>query len=161
MQTTDPTESGCHTEADVKKMKNIAALTEAGLFGVLSSPGAYKLTSTVMERITGMPLADYAGCPNALGLLIHGLLYMVITRMMMNYEPKGCVRPYSSKDKWVFSAMAGSLFIMISSPFAYQLTESITSGLLNFDTSVGGCPNLSGLVLHSAAYGVAMRMLMR
>lgn len=59
------------------------------------------------------------------------------------------------------AAIAGLLFLLISSPFMYRLVNGLTSklGLTTADSK--GCPNVYGLVLHTAVFVVLLRLLMR
>ena len=63
------------------------------------------------------------------------------------------------KQKWLISAYSAILFIVITSPFMYKITNSLTN-LVGWETSVNGCPNAGGLVLHTAVFLVLVRVLM-
>lgn len=60
--------------------------------------------------------------------------------------------PKNSKDLWVASAMGGLLYLVVSSPFLYQLTNQLT-GALGLQTSSMGRPNWWGLGMHSLVVG--------
>ena len=62
-------------------------------------------------------------------------------------------RPYTSSDKWVTSLIAGLLFLLLASPFAY----SLTSGLFGESLS---CPDLTMLTVHAVAYTLIIRLMM-
>jgi len=51
------------------------------LFLLISSPQVYKLTSQVL----GNWIANGAGCPNPHGLLLHTIVFILVTRLSMNY----------------------------------------------------------------------------
>jgi hypothetical protein len=57
------------------------------------------------------------------------------------------------------SITAALLFFIISSPFTYQLTNNMLSTIVG-RTSDGGCPTNTGLILHSAVYGLIVYHLM-
>lgn len=71
-----------------------------------------------------------------------------------------CDKPYTSADKWTSSFMVGILFLLISSPLMYQLTNAVTSSLGLVIASSKGCPNLVGLALHTIVFIVILRLLM-
>lgn len=50
---------------------------------------------------------------------------------------------------------AALLFYVISSPYVYNLVNSIIPGV-----AVGGCPTTMGLIVHSAVYGLIVYYLM-
>ena len=53
--------------------------------------------------------------------------------------------------KVLLSLILSLLFLLIASPFMYKLTGKVTSSF-NFTTSTNGCPNISGLILHSIVF---------
>lgn len=69
-------------------------------------------------------------------------------------------KPYTSKDKWIVSIMSGILFLLIASPFLYGVVNSLTSNF-GLVTAVNGCPNITGLIIHSIVFVVIVRLLMR
>ena len=126
------------------------------LFLLLSSPFAYAITKNIVPSI-----ADSRGRPTLLGLVLHSILFVLIVRLMLNKDQtNGCLRPYTSKDKWTVSLLGGLLFALISSPFLYSVVSSLTasSGL---DLSSQGCPNIGGLILHTAVFILITRLLIR
>ena len=62
-------------------------------------------------------------------------------------------------QKWLICLYSGLLFLLIASPFMYQLTNKVTS-MTGFETSVNGCPNLYGLLLHGVVFLLLVRFLM-
>lgn len=152
------------SQSDINNSKNVAAAVSAVLFGALSSPAAYQLTNQIFSPL-GLPLADDEGCPNVLGLLVHGVVYTAATRLLMDHLSK-CDQPdrYNNRDKWVTSAMGGALFILVSSPFAYQITNSVATAIAGPNGGIAngdGCPYLSGLVVHTLVFGLVVRVMMR
>jgi len=75
-------------------------------------------------------------------------------------EKEAKIKPYTNKDKWIVSITSGLLFMIISSPFLYTILNSATK-LIGVTISRNGCPNLTGLVLHSVLFAVMVRFLMR
>lgn len=68
---------------------------------------------------------------------------------------------YTSKDKWVVSIISGLLFLLIASPFMFQVVNGMTSSFGLTIASPGGCPNMAGLVLHTVVFILVVRLLMR
>lgn len=67
----------------------------------------------------------------------------------------------TSKDKWVIALLSGLLFLLVASPFMFNVMNSLTSsfGLTIADGS--GCPNLGGLMLHAIVFMLIIRILMK
>jgi len=152
------------TQSDVENSKNMSSIVSAVLFGGLSSPMAYQLTNSVFEPL-GLTLSDDEGCPTVLGLLVHGAVYTVLTRVLMDHLSK-CEAPsqYNNRDKWVTSAMGGALFILVSSPFMYTITNSLATAIAGQGNGIAtsdGCPKISGLIIHTVIFGGIVRVMMR
>lgn len=157
-----PPASTC-TQASINSTKNISAVVSAVAFGVISSPMVYRLTNQIFAPL-GLATSDQDGCPTTLGLLVHGIVYTVVVRLTMDHLPKCDPRPGSSKDKWITSAMGGALFILVSSPMAYQITNSLVTAIAGSNNNIAdadGCPRLSGLVIHTIVFGGIVRLLMK
>lgn len=152
------------TEDRIARNKNWSAGVSALLFGALSCPPAYRLTNQIFAPL-GLTLANDDGCPTVTGLLVHGIVYTAAVRLAMDHLPKcDYPKPYNNRDKWITSAMGGALFILVSSPLAYQLTNSVVVALAGQDNNIAdedGCPQVSGLVLHTLVFGGVVRLMMR
>ncbi|BAU80234.1 hypothetical protein A9K97_gp117 [Tokyovirus A1] len=76
-------------------------------------------------------------------------------------EDLTCVKPYTSKDKWIVSAIAGVLFLIVASPFLFKIMNGLTGifGISIADPDTGA-PNLLGLVLHGVVFMLIVRLLM-
>lgn len=140
--------------------KWIAAATLALAFLILSSPYAYNLTNSLTQML-GLTIADSSGCPNLQGLAGHALIFTLVVRGLIQAMENKCERQYASKDKWIVSFIAGILFMIVGSPYLYEAVDSITSELGYSTIKWTGCPNVSGLLIHSLVYGLAARALMR
>jgi len=78
----------------------------------------------------------------------------------MSDETKiNCAKPYTNKDKWIISIVAGMLFMLISSPFLYDNFGQILTFIKT--TNFYGVPTLEGLILHSLIFTVVIRILIR
>jgi len=131
------------------------------LFLLVSSPFTYSLTN-VLTKGAGFAIADSSGCPNLAGLIVHTIIFTLLLRLMLNRDQtNGCLRPYTSKDKWMVSVVGGLLFILVSSPYLYDATNALTSSLKLDVTISNGCPNLKGLILHTVIFVIIVRLLMR
>ena len=62
-------------------------------------------------------------------------------------------------QKWIVILYCVLLFLIISSPFMYNLTNFVTE-LVGWETSSYGCPNTGGLILHAIVFGLLVRLLM-
>ena len=68
--------------------------------------------------------------------------------------------PATNKDKWIISIIAGLIFLVISSPFMYKLTNDLAASFGQV-TAFGGSPTMFGLVLHTVVFLLVVRLLMR
>lgn len=67
----------------------------------------------------------------------------------------------SNKEKWAISVVSGLIFLLISSPMMYQLTDSVASCFgLNLATAKG-CALPLGLLVHSVVFVLIVRAMMR
>lgn len=138
-----------------------AALLAGILFLVLASPYTYSFTDA-LTKSAGISVADVDGCPKATALIIHGILYVLLLRLIMNKSSgQACEKPYTSKDKWIISIIGGLLFILISSPFLYDAVNSLTYPLGLKVADGEGCPTLAGLMIHTGVFTLITRVLMR
>lgn len=64
-------------------------------------------------------------------------------------------------QKWVIALISGLLFMLISSPYFYRLTNMFTSRFGLTIASNTGCPNLAGLVIHTVVFILIVRAIMR
>ena len=78
---------------------------------------------------------------------------------MSSCTPKDCERLFSNADKWRVSILAGLIFMLVSSPFLYNLVDKVTSPL-NLNVANNGCPTMLGLFLMTVLFVVITRALM-
>ena len=69
---------GCNGKKQEKKM--FISLMSAALFYIVANPQTFLL----MKNLTGLNLANAAGCPTGVGLLIHALVFFLVTWALMN-----------------------------------------------------------------------------
>lgn len=140
--------------------KWVASVISGLLFLLLASPFTYTITNSVTSGF-GLVMADSEGCPNIAGILVHAVVFTVLLRLLMNKDKEGCPKTTSDKDKWIISAMGGLLFVLVSSPFLYNVVNSLTSSLGFEIADSDGCPNTGGVVLHAAVFVLITRLFMR
>ncbi len=142
--------------------KWVASIIAGIFFIILASPVTFKFVNTNVSQPLGLSTADYNGCPNLTGLIVHAVVFTLVMRLSMSLNSKEkCAHPYSSTDKWVVSIIGGLLFLLIASPFLYEIVNSLTSALGLVIADANGCPNVSGLILHTAVFIIIVRLLMR
>jgi hypothetical protein len=66
-------------------------------------------------------------------------------------------RAFTTSDKWVASYIAGLLFLLLASPYAY----SLTSNLMGIKTGEVSCPDLTLLTVHAIVYTLIIRLLLQ
>ena len=54
------------------------------LFMIIASPFLFVTVSSITEQF-GLKIASTSGCPNTAGLIVHGMVFALISRMMMGY----------------------------------------------------------------------------
>lgn len=133
-------------------------------FLLLSSPYTYSLTRDLLDRLgIKIDLATLGGCPSTTGVVTHAVVYAILLRILLNRNNDGCLKPYTSKDKWIISVLGGLLFIIVSSPFAQQGMNKLLGGIgLNISSDEGeSCPNIRGKLVQTVVFTLLVRLLMR
>lgn len=76
-------------------------------------------------------------------------------------EDLTCIKPYTSKDKWIVSVIAGVLFLIVASPFLFKVVNGLAGifGISTADPATGN-PNILGLLIHSIVFVLVVRLLM-
>jgi hypothetical protein len=62
------------------------SILSAVLFIIIASPEVFKLTNCIFNDNLSIPTIDENGKPTWTGVLIHGIVFLLITRLMMNYK---------------------------------------------------------------------------
>lgn len=65
----------------------------------------------------------------------------------------------SNSQKWIAAIVAGLLFLLLSSPIAYQFTNALF-GAIGLNTTDGGRPTWGGLIIHSIIFVLLIRLIM-
>lgn len=66
----------------------ISALS-AFIFTVLSLPETYALVHSIVHPLLGITVVDDKKCPTYAGVLLHALVFLVITKMLMDVDIPG------------------------------------------------------------------------
>lgn len=67
----------------VRISQKVSATLQAVLvFYIIANPITYRLTNSVLGGVVGR-LADVSGCPTALGLIIHSLVFGAVVYSLM------------------------------------------------------------------------------
>jgi len=66
----------------------------------------------------------------------------------------------TSESKWLISLMSGIIFILIASPFMFNLTQQLIANPLGQRFVVGGTPTVLGLAVHGLVYTLIVRLMM-
>ena len=63
----------------------------------------------------------------------------------------------SSSKKWQISLFSALIFLIVVSPYTYQLTDKLFGKLLGKIADANGCPTTTGLILHTIVYVLLVR----
>lgn len=63
--------------------KMIISVILGMMFILVSAPATYRLVDGLLSRVLPFHIASATGCPNMYGLLIHGLVFMGLTRFLL------------------------------------------------------------------------------
>lgn len=62
-------------------------------------------------------------------------------------------------DKWKYSVYSLVIFVIVTNPYTYKLTNIIFTNF-NLTTTIKKCPSTFGLILHSIVFLILMRVIM-
>lgn len=63
----------------------------------------------------------------------------------------------SNYMKWQISIFSAFIFLLVSIPCTYKLTQKILGGILGQIADASGCPTTCGLALHTLVYILLVR----
>ena len=63
--------------------KWLISLMSGIIFVIIASPMVFQLTQKVLGKPLGLNFLDKSGVPTMIGLLVHGVVYTLIVRLMM------------------------------------------------------------------------------
>lgn len=61
--------------------------------------------------------------------------------------------------KWMVIVAVALMFFLVSSPFMYNITQKIAAKL-NLNLGKDGCPNYTGVIVHTIVFIIILRLLM-
>ncbi len=120
------------------------SLGSAFLFMLVSLPQTYKLTDNLLPVNTSN---DITNCPTNAGLLLHALVFFVLTYLSMMGAD---VNPGIKLKHTLYATL---IFFLIASPTVYSLTGSIFGQSI---ADANGCPTLLGVFVHALVYCAAL-----
>jgi hypothetical protein len=126
------------------QQKLLISLGSAALFALINLPQVYRLTNSVS------PVSLYnqdTSCPTAAGLIIHAIIFFALTFLTMRNASA------DTGTKLKHSLYGTLIFFLIASPAMFSVVSSV---LGNWVASPAGCPTLSGVLLHSLVYCMAL-----
>jgi len=68
------------------EQKWFISILSAFIFYVIASPTIYKITGSIFYDFLGVKIVDCKGRPNNLGLLIHTIVFALVTRGIMDIK---------------------------------------------------------------------------
>ena len=71
---------GCGCGGKKQEKKFMISLMSAALFFIVANPQTF----LVVRELLGDGIANAAGCPSTTGLLVHALVFLLITWALMN-----------------------------------------------------------------------------
>ena len=71
---------GCGCDGKKQEKKFMISLMSAALFFIVANPQTF----LVVRKLLGDGIANAAGCPSTIGLLVHTLVFFLITWALMN-----------------------------------------------------------------------------
>ncbi len=81
-----PTKEFSFTGMPTANQKNLHALLATALFMVVGNPFTFKLTSRLATSVSTKSSSAVAGCVTVAGLLIHTLVFILLTRAVMEIK---------------------------------------------------------------------------
>jgi hypothetical protein len=112
------------------------------IFAALNLPVSYELTRKLHDGFV-----DASGCPTSKGILIHTIVFLVISFLLMGNPLE---EPLLKLKYGIYAAL---LFFLFSSPVMYSVTSALTNGLT---AAENGCQTNMGVVVHAAIYALAL-----
>lgn len=130
------------------------SIKSALIFALCNSPRIYNLSNEFIKQ----DLYNKAiKCPTNIGLVVHALLFFIITFLSMGNIFRNCKLPKNTGVKIKHSLYGTLIFYFLSSPAVYSLTNSFIG---NKYSSKNGCPTIEGIMVHSLIYCVFLVLVM-
>jgi len=141
------------TKSKTLKQKVLASFASAAIFVIVSHPETYKLTDSLVNTIGGRSVFNnMSRCPTIMGSFIHMIIFFILTYVAMT------IRQQFKKDeddrlprklalKYTFYSTL--IWFLVANPQTFKLVNSLTGNLV---ANAGGCPNNTGVMVHSIVY---------
>ena len=123
--------------------KVLISASSAILFFFVNAPEVYKITNNLINQ----KLINSNNCPTNLGILIHTIIFFVLTYLSMGNSNQ------SDGTKLKHSIYGTLIFFFVSNPVTYSFIVSLFGKHLGTDL---GCPTLTGRIVHSFIYCIAL-----
>lgn len=134
--------------SDTQTKLRISAFT-ALLFFLVSCPKTYQF----VDGLLGGGIADAQGCPTWQGRLVHSLVFFLLNVVVMYLGKQFRGDGNHDWGLYVKYSLYGTLFFFVlSSPEVYKLVGGVVGGDKMLTNAETGCPNSTGLAIHSVAY---------
>ena len=56
---------------------------------IIMNPYTFKLVNWVTVKLLEFPIANVDGCPNGYGLVLHGIVFLILIRLLMSINLPG------------------------------------------------------------------------
>ena len=63
----------------------------------------------------------------------------------------------TERDKWLLAIVGGLLFVLVSSPITYMITNNLSFGTL---LTPAGCPSFYGILVHTIVFIILIRLML-
>lgn len=73
-------------DSELVQRRNVFSIIFGLLFIIIAAPVTFKLVNNVTSLVGLNILSDYDGCPNLLGLIVHGIVFALLCRLLMELK---------------------------------------------------------------------------
>jgi len=119
----------------------------AFLFTLVNLPTTYALTDKHVQQ----GIVDANGCPTPKGILIHTVVFMVLSFLTMGNPLEDTML------KVKYSIWGGLMAFFFANPVMYSITSALTDGAT---ATISGCPTNLGVLIHALAYTATLLAVM-
>lgn len=134
--------------SDETKKMMLYSLVGAGIFAVVSLPNIYMSDYKVFSQ-----LSYGSNCSTPLGFVVYGVMYLLLHYFIAKIMNDRAGGHHSDSDLFKWSIYGALLYYFISNRDLYSLTSSISRRVLGVDlANQYGCPNVTGVFIHSVVY---------
>ena len=65
-----------------------------------------------------------------------------------------------SSDKWRYTLYTTAVLLLLFNPWSYKLVHSWLSGIMGPIANSGGCPTMTGVLVHAFVFTLVVRYMM-